>query len=79
MTSPKRQRDPVKMKAYKQAYLKRYWAARRVDGKPYPLMFFVQTNDEMMAAVRARAAKSGVSMSELIRTYIEWGLENDNT
>lgn len=66
-------KDPVKQKAY----MKRYWATRRADGKPHAPMFYVQTDDKTMAKVRARAAKSGVSISELIRTYIEWGLEND--
>jgi hypothetical protein len=29
--------------------------------------------------IKTRAQAAGVTMSELIRTYIEWGLENDAT
>lgn len=73
MALAKRKRDPAKNKAY----VKRYRAARRAAGKPPPLCFVVQTDEETMAAVLARVKQSGFSMSELIRTYIEWGLEND--
>ncbi len=37
----------------------------------------IAISSENWALVRAKAKAKGVSASELVRTYIEWGLEND--
>ena len=40
------------------------------------LLGFMVTN-EMKTALKAKAKSKKVPIAELIRTYIEWGLEND--
>lgn len=40
--------------------------------------FNVRIDDDMHGAVLKLAIKQNVPIAELVRTYIEWGLENDN-
>jgi hypothetical protein len=40
-------------------------------------LIHVRLEKTMGTALRGKSSTSGVSQAELIRTYIEWGLEND--
>lgn len=40
--------------------------------------FNVRADDDMHARVMERSAAQKVPVAELIRTYIEWGLENEH-
>lgn len=40
------------------------------------LLGFMVSN-EMKAAIKIKAKNKNISIAELVRTYIEWGLEND--
>lgn len=40
--------------------------------------FNVRADDAMHAAVMKQAAKQKVPVAEIVRTYIEWGLENEH-
>lgn len=66
--------DPAKKKEYNA----KYRASRGWGVGTGPTKFNLQVNDTMHAEVKACAARRKVSISELIRTYIEWGLENDD-
>ena len=45
--------------------------------KEFDTRLSVAISKEDSALVKKRAIKKGVSASELVRTYIEWGMEND--
>ena len=49
----------------------------RESGK-YAKRTIVSFPDEMFDAVRSRALKAGVSFTEQVRLYVQWGLENDD-
>lgn len=40
--------------------------------------FNVRVDESMHAAVMKQSVKQGVPVAELVRTYIEWGLENEH-
>lgn len=61
--------------AKKKAYMKKYWAEKGYGSGPLKLN--VQVDDVMLAGIKAMAARDNASISEIVRTYIEWGLEND--
>lgn len=44
------------------------------SGREFGIIF----DDEMAAAIRRRAARYGISFAEQVRTYCQWGLENDS-
>lgn len=52
-------------------------ATLRPKRKKEPSIWF-RADPDMRSRIKAQAKASGVTMSELIRTYVEWGLENDS-
>lgn len=63
-------KDPEKRKQYAHDY----WAKRGSTN----LYFTFGTDREMHSRLKARAEKNKVTMVELMRTYVEWGLENEH-
>jgi hypothetical protein len=51
-------------------HVRTYYRASR-----FPRQVNVAFDDAMFLEIRARAARDGVSMAEMIRQLIEWGLE----
>lgn len=64
--------------AKKKQYNAKYRASQGWGLGTGPTKFNLQVDDSMHAEVKKRAAKNKISLSEQVRTYIEWGLENEH-
>jgi hypothetical protein len=72
----KRQREL----AYRARNPERYEELRRLRNERIKAKYAclrVNTDRETYAAIKRAAAKQNINVSELIRTYITWGLETD--
>lgn len=47
------------------------------DHSPDTRTYTIWLDDDLRARLHAQANKSNQRMSELVRTYLEWGLETD--
>ncbi len=57
----------------------RYVGAKPVEGHKVgrQIQLSARVDPEIFAALKERAAKQGKPVTELIRTYVEWGLEQE--
>ena len=49
--------------------------SRRAGGA---IRFSFDFDEEMAAELRARASAQGISLNELVRTYCQWGLDEES-